>query len=60
MARKRRQSQARDSRLVKLAIQTSRCSSVYSTGGNRKEGRKAPKPITLPKLKCLEDGEEKA
>jgi hypothetical protein len=57
MAAKHRPSQGRDPKLIKLAIQTTRCSSVHSTGGNRKEGRKAPKAVTLPKLKFMERSE---
>jgi hypothetical protein len=48
----------RATKLVKLRIQTSRASSRYSIGGHKKEGSRAPKPITLPKLKCLEAPDE--
>jgi hypothetical protein len=50
-------SKSRPAKLVKLAIQTSRASSPYSIGGHKKEGSRAPKPVTLPKLKCLEEPE---
>jgi hypothetical protein len=47
----------RPSKLVKLAIQSTRASTRYNVNGVRKEGSKAPKPVTLPKLKCLEEPE---
>jgi hypothetical protein len=50
-------STSRPAKLVKLAIQTTRCSSRYNVNGIHKEGSKAPKTVTLPKLKCLEDPE---
>jgi hypothetical protein len=54
MAERPRQSKGRDPRLVKLTIQTSRCTQAYTLSGKKKEGSAAPKPVTLPKLKCLE------
>jgi hypothetical protein len=52
---RQRKSQGRDPKLVKLAIQTTRCSTAYTIGGHRKEGNKAPRQITLPKFKCLDE-----
>jgi hypothetical protein len=56
--RLRHPAKSRATKLVKLRIQTSRASSPYSIGGHKKEGSRAPKPITLPKLKCLEEPDD--
>jgi hypothetical protein len=48
-------STSRPAKLVKLAIQTTRASGRYTVGGHLKEGNKEPRPVTLPKLKCLEE-----
>jgi hypothetical protein len=45
----------RPSKLIKLAIQATRHSTRYTISGRKKEGSDAPKPVTLPKLKCLEE-----
>jgi hypothetical protein len=47
----------RPSKLIRLAIQATRVSSPYSISGRKKEGLAAPKKVTLPKLKCLEEPE---
>jgi hypothetical protein len=47
----------RPSKLTRLAIQATRHSTRYTISGRKKEGSDAPKPVTLPKLKCLEDPE---
>jgi hypothetical protein len=47
---------SRDPRLVKLAIQTTRASQRHTIGGRLKDTIKV-KPVTLPRLKCLEEDE---